>query len=290
MDGLSGRFRLVQYDIRTQGASRPRTDADFSIAGHGHDLEAVVDHLQLDRFVLLAWSGFGHVAVRYAIANPDRVEALILGCCPVSGGSWPRAMFAELVEEDWEVFIRSQIPPGLSEEARATELQLVRQSATQEASTAGMRVALESNLEDVLPSLRVPTMVVHPRDYLTLRPEESMKLAASIREARMVLIDGSDVLGDSVQGLAAIEAFLNDVLPRAEQARPVESSTILAYGLSQRQRQVLQLIAQGKTNREIAEELVLSERTVQRHIADLYLKINVRNRAEATSFAMSRLA
>jgi non-specific serine/threonine protein kinase len=59
--------------------------------------------------------------------------------------------------------------------------------------------------------------------------------------------------------------------------------------LSKRQNEVLQLIAAGKTNREIADALVLSERTVQRHIADIYLKINVRNRAEAVNYARDRL-
>jgi DNA-binding NarL/FixJ family response regulator len=49
-------------------------------------------------------------------------------------------------------------------------------------------------------------------------------------------------------------------------------------------------VAQGKTNREIAEALVLSERTVQRHIADLYARIGVRNRAEATAFELNRAA
>jgi DNA-binding NarL/FixJ family response regulator len=53
--------------------------------------------------------------------------------------------------------------------------------------------------------------------------------------------------------------------------------------------EVLRLIAQGKTNREIARELVLSERTVQRHIADIYVKISARNRADATAFALSKL-
>jgi DNA-binding NarL/FixJ family response regulator len=53
--------------------------------------------------------------------------------------------------------------------------------------------------------------------------------------------------------------------------------------------EVLRLIAQGKTNHEIAQELVLSERTVQRHIADIYLKIGARNRADATAFALSNL-
>jgi DNA-binding NarL/FixJ family response regulator len=52
---------------------------------------------------------------------------------------------------------------------------------------------------------------------------------------------------------------------------------------------VLWLLAEGKTNREIAQELVLSERTVQRHIADIYVKIGARNRADATAFALSML-
>ena len=43
------------------------------------------------------------------------------------------------------------------------------------------------------------------------------------------------------------------------------------------------------TNREIADQLVLSERTVQRHVTNLYAKIGVRNRAEATAFALRSL-
>jgi DNA-binding NarL/FixJ family response regulator len=49
------------------------------------------------------------------------------------------------------------------------------------------------------------------------------------------------------------------------------------------------MLAQGKTTREIAEALVLSERTVQRHIADLYARIGARNRAEATAYELSRV-
>ena len=49
--------------------------------------------------------------------------------------------------------------------------------------------------------------------------------------------------------------------------------------------EVLKLVAEGKTNREIAKALVLSERTVQRHISDIFLKLDVRNRVEASAFA-----
>ena len=68
-------------------------------------------------------------------------------------------------------------------------------------------------------------------------------------------------------------------------------ATVPAYpgGLTEREVEVLRLLAQGKTNREIADELVLSQRTVQRHIANIYAKIDVRNRAEATTFALAEL-
>jgi len=57
-------------------------------------------------------------------------------------------------------------------------------------------------------------------------------------------------------------------------------------GLTQREVEVLRLIALGKSNREIAEELVLSVRTVERHIANIYGKINARSRASATSYTL----
>ncbi len=72
---------------------------------------------------------------------------------------------------------------------------------------------------------------------------------------------------------------------RAE-AQPVRAPAYPA-GLTAREMEVLRLIAQGKTTREIANKLVLSPRTVQRHTTNIYLKINARNRAEATAFALN---
>ena len=69
---------------------------------------------------------------------------------------------------------------------------------------------------------------------------------------------------------------------RKEQSSPPHANPA---GLTVREVEVLRLIAQGKTTREIANKLTLSARTVQRHISNLYAKINVRNRVEATAFA-----
>ena len=56
-------------------------------------------------------------------------------------------------------------------------------------------------------------------------------------------------------------------------------------GLSPREIEVLRLLASGRSNREIAETLFLSARTVERHITNLYAKIGAQGRAEAIAFA-----
>jgi DNA-binding NarL/FixJ family response regulator len=55
--------------------------------------------------------------------------------------------------------------------------------------------------------------------------------------------------------------------------------------LTRREHQVLRLIAAGKTNKAIAAELVLSERTVDRHVSNIFTKLGVSSRAAATAYA-----
>jgi DNA-binding NarL/FixJ family response regulator len=57
-------------------------------------------------------------------------------------------------------------------------------------------------------------------------------------------------------------------------------------GLTTREAEVLGLLAAGKTNKRIAAELFLSVSTVQRHVANVYAKIGVHGRAEATAYAL----
>jgi DNA-binding CsgD family transcriptional regulator len=58
-----------------------------------------------------------------------------------------------------------------------------------------------------------------------------------------------------------------------------------AHGLTERELQVLRLVASGKTNKGIARELSLSEKTVDRHVSNIFTKLNVSSRAAATAFA-----
>jgi DNA-binding CsgD family transcriptional regulator len=57
------------------------------------------------------------------------------------------------------------------------------------------------------------------------------------------------------------------------------------YGLTERELQVLRLVASGKTNKSIARDLALSEKTVDRHVSNIFMKLDVPSRAAATAFA-----
>jgi non-specific serine/threonine protein kinase len=72
--------------------------------------------------------------------------------------------------------------------------------------------------------------------------------------------------------------------PADERAVPLPAPA--PGGLSRREAEVLRLVAAGRSNREVAEELALSVRTVERHITNLYGKIGAKNRADATAFAL----
>lgn len=77
--------------------------------------------------------------------------------------------------------------------------------------------------------------------------------------------------------LAALRACAN--------AAPSRPSLGVASGLSTRELQVLRLVATGKTNRVIASELCLSEKTVDRHVSNIFVKTQVSSRAAATAYA-----
>jgi DNA-binding NarL/FixJ family response regulator len=89
-----------------------------------------------------------------------------------------------------------------------------------------------------------------------------------------------------VQALAALDqAMLPTALPaRAAAAPPLQPPTA-PFGLTAREVEVLRLLAQGLSDAQIAEHLVISPRTVNRHVTSLYSKLSVSSRAAATRLA-----
>jgi LuxR family maltose regulon positive regulatory protein len=126
-------------------------------------------------------------------------------------------------------------------------------------------------------SLERALRLAEPEGYVRLFADLGLPMARLLQEAR-----SRAVLPDYVEKLLA--AFGADISLSA----PTEMA--LAEALTTREQEVLELLAAGKSNQEIAEALVLSTRTVERHISNIYQKIGVSGntaRAAATAYAFS---
>ncbi len=135
---------------------------------------------------------------------------------------------------------------------------------------------------------------------LFLAGESGAELCESIRKAspstRVLLISGAGRMSPAAARAAGASGFVSKDAGAAEVAMAVRrvgmGMTTFAPKadqpsplLSEREREVLELIAAGSTNREIAERLYLSPHTVKEHTSALYRKLNSRNRAEAVQRA-----
>ena len=102
------------------------------------------------------------------------------------------------------------------------------------------------------------------------------------------LNDSLEIYARLGAGRAWTDSLAKDRDALVARGRPgVKATAVYPDGLSEREMDVLRLIAKGKSNQEIAEHLFLSARTVERHIANVYGKLNIHSRAQATAYAFS---
>jgi DNA-binding CsgD family transcriptional regulator/alpha-beta hydrolase superfamily lysophospholipase len=243
----------------------------------------------------------GPLAVHYASRHPDRVSALILLGTYARGrllrdpNSEHREEFetvTSLMRIGWgrdnpafrQLFTSLFIPGGTAEQVRWFN-DLMRVSTSPENAVRFRRINSVNDVRDLAPSLRVPTLVLHARDDAVAPFEEGRLLAALIPQAQFVPLDGRNhiLLEDEPaweQFLTAVRGFLAS-LPRPEIA-PVQ----LPVPLSSRELDVLALVADGLSNAEIAASLHLSERTVERHLSNIYAKLGVGGKAARAAAAV----
>jgi two-component system response regulator DesR len=135
---------------------------------------------------------------------------------------------------------------------------------------------------------------------LFLAHQSGAELCQAIREAsprtRVLLISGAGRMAPAAARAAGASGFISKESDAREVVAAVrmvgEGMTIFAPKsdqpeplLTEREREVLDLIARGSTNKEIAEQLFLSPHTVKEHTSALYRKLNARNRADAVQRA-----
>ena len=287
LEGLGERHTLIRYDERGCGLSDREVPA-LSLDRRVGDLESVVDAAGLDRFALLGTSQGAATAIAYAVRHPDRVDRVV-----VYGGYAEQQRqrldaLVSAIQTGWtdpdpafrHLFTMLFLPQGNAEQMRWYD-ELQRKSTSAETAVALYRARSEVDITELAPRMTAKTLVAHARGDRVVPFEEGRILAALLPAARLLPLESVNhiLLPDEPAWavfLAEVHAFLGAAAPTtvAELAE-----------LSNRELEVLELVAAGLSNEAIASRLYLSARTVERHLSNIYVKLRVTGKAARAAAA-----
>lgn len=292
---LSRHHTYIRHDQRGCGLS-DRTVGDLSLDAWVADLEAVVDTLKLRRFPLIGMSQGGAVAITYAVRHPEKVSQLVLVGAYARGAQRRAETDADRLEAEtlvnlirvgWgrdnpafrQVFTNQFIPGGTPHQHQWWN-ELERLTADAEIAARTLEVFHQVDVTDLARRVQVPTLVLHARGDARVPFDEGRRLAALIPGARFVSLESDNhVLLETEPAwnvfLGELRGFLGQA-PAGDADGPLGGVT-----LTQAERDVLRLVAQGLDNRAIAQTLQKSEKTVRNQVSSIFDKIGVRTRAEA---------
>lgn len=290
-------FRFVRYDERGCGMTDWNV-GELSVAQWTEDLAAVVDAAAPDeQFALLGISHGTAACIDYAVRHPERVSKMILyggystgykHRAPEAGREYQAII--ELLKIGWgkenpafrQVFTSRFIPDGTPEQL-AWFNDLCRKTTSAEIAGRLLEVRAEVNVVDLLPQVRVPTLVIHGRDDNVTPLKEGRRLASAIPGAQFVELDSKNHV--LLESEPAWERFQDVVLDFLGVSATAAEEDAAFTSLSTREREILALITEGLANAQIGERLSISEKTVRNHLSNVFDKLGVWTRAQAIVFA-----
>jgi pimeloyl-ACP methyl ester carboxylesterase len=233
---LASFSRLIMFDKRGTGLSdRVPNEQLPTLEQRIDDLRAVMDAVGSRRAAIFGFSEGGNLSALFAATYPQRTSALItFGTFAKRIWSpdypWaPKAKEREqeyiLLERQWGELmdLEDYVPSKAGDEAFLRRLATYfRRSASPGAGVALLRMNTQIDIRHVLPSIHIPTLVIHRTGDRDANVEEGRWIAGQIPNARFVELPGEDHLpwvGDSDAVLDEIEEFLTGVRPSPESNR-----------------------------------------------------------------------
>jgi pimeloyl-ACP methyl ester carboxylesterase/DNA-binding CsgD family transcriptional regulator len=288
---------LIRYDERGCGLSDRELDGMPTLETYVGDLTAVVEATGLERFALLGVSGGGPTVIEYAARYPDRVSHLVLY------GTYARGRFRrgddeteqsrlliDLMRVGWggsvpafrELFSSIYIPSAGEQHKRWYDA-MQQASSTGEVAAMLWRSRTDIDISGTARRISQPALVLHARYDRAVPYEEGRRLASLLPAARFVTLESDNhILQDGEPAwpafLSEVRAFLGD-----DELRPTSGAGV--SDLSERELEVLELVAAGMSNEQIAARLFLSARTVERHLSNVYAKLRLSGKSARAAAA-----
>jgi pimeloyl-ACP methyl ester carboxylesterase len=204
LQAIAAEHRLIRYDARGNGLSDWDVK-DLSLEAFAHDLESVVDATGLERFALLGMSQGCAVSIVYAVRHPERVSHLVIyggfargrrkrGCAEEIASS---DAVVTLIRQGWgqdnpafRQMLTSLFMPGATAAQMQSFNDMQRITASPD-NAARLREAVdEIDISDLLARVTAPTLVMHCRNDAMIPFNEGRLIAAGIRGARFVALEG----------------------------------------------------------------------------------------------------
>jgi pimeloyl-ACP methyl ester carboxylesterase len=256
VEALARDHTVVRFDRPGMGLSGP--GPLLSAADEAEVCHAVLDDVGRGKATVLGISCGGCAAVVLAADRPELVERLILYGAYAHGAdlSTPevRDSLVALARAHWGLGSRTLADVFMPDADNAEREEFARyQQRVSTADEAADRLSLVYELDagDAVERVRVPTLVLHRRSDRAIPARLGRALAATIPRARFLPLEGRNHF----------------------------------RVLSEREREVLALVALGLSDAEIASQLVLSPHTVHRHVANVRRKLRQPSRAAAVAEA-----
>jgi pimeloyl-ACP methyl ester carboxylesterase/DNA-binding CsgD family transcriptional regulator len=279
---LAREHTVIRYDKLGCGLSDREREV-FTLESELEVLEALVGHLGLRRFSLFGSCDGGQVAAAYAAGNPAAVASLLIyGSCASGGDLAPepvRRSVLSLVRAHWGLGSRVLADIWLPDAAAETIdwfARFQRAAATSDMAAGLLEMFYQSDVEAILPTIRVPTLVLHRRGSRAVRFELGRQVASLIPGAQLSALEGRSqpIYAEREEvAAAAVSAFVREHSGAPEPAAA-------GHRLTGRELQVVSLIVEGSTNSEIARVLGVSVRTIDAHVEHVRTKLGLRARTQ----------
>jgi pimeloyl-ACP methyl ester carboxylesterase len=238
MQRLASFTRVITFDRRGTGASDAVPDnAIPTWEEWAEDIGAVLDAAGSEQAVIFASLDAGPMAVLYTVSHPERVSALIFSNTsarymvdddyPIGYGEESVDSLIDLVRTGWGTSDFAKVSnPEAAEDAQLRDAMARQQraSATPRAAAAQYEYILRSvDVRSVLPFIRIPTLILHARDFSFVPLEHARYMAEHIGGAKLVELPGAEVFAPTRLVIAEVTEFLTGSRPIVEVDRVLAS-------------------------------------------------------------------